>query len=155
VSDATALFDCALRTLALRDHSEAELRRKLAARKFDPVDVEGAIERLKELRYLDDRRFARAFAESAMRNGRGYGVKLSMELSRRGVSGAIVAEVLAELTEEFQEKEALAQLLERKFPSFDAASATDKEKRRVVGFLQRRGFTLSAIFAQLRVSRDD
>ena len=143
-------FDCALRVLALRDHAEGELRGKLARKGYPDGEVEETVARLKELRYLDDLRFARAFASSAMRNGRGYGARLGMELARRGVSRDIAEVALAELKEEFVEDDLLAQLLERRFAGFDPASASEKERRKVVGYLQRKGFSLSAIFEKLK-----
>ena len=143
-------FDCCLRVLALRDHSEAELRRKLAAKGYQEEDVEMSVARLKELGYLDDLRFARSFASSALRNGRGYGSRLKLELSRRGVARAIVSEVLGELSQEFSEAELLGEMMARRYAGFDPATATDKEKRRIVGYLQRKGFSLSAIFRELK-----
>ena len=144
-------FDCALRVLALRDHSEAELRRKLKEKGYDEEGIAGSVARLKELGYLDDARFARGFAQSAIRNGRGYGARLKLELSRRGVAAATVQDTLAQIGQEFGEAEVLARTIERRYPGFDPASATDKEKRRVVGYLQRKGFTLAAILAGLRI----
>jgi len=142
-------FDCSLRVLALRDHSEAELRRKLKEKGYDQEGIEGCVARLRDLGYLDDARFARVFAASAIRNGRGYGVRLKLELARRGVDAATVQEVLAELAQEFGEAEILAQTMARRFAGYDPDTATDKEKRKVIGYLQRKGFSLSAIFAQL------
>jgi regulatory protein len=145
-------FDCALRLLSLRDHAEAELRRKLREKGYQE-GVEESIVRLKELRYLDDARFARSFAESSLRNGRGFGVRLKMELSRRGVAEPVIRQALAELAEldeEYGEQAVLAQTIERRFASFDAQTATDKEKRKVISYLQRKGFTLSAILSQLK-----
>ena len=147
-------FDCSLRILALRDHSEAELRRKLAGKGYQDEEIGESVERLKELGYLDDLRFARSFASSAMRNGRGYGTRLKLELSRRGVAEGIVSEVLSELADEYGEKELLAELFARRYPGFDPETATDKEKRRVVGYLQRKGFSLSAIFRKLNAQDD-
>ncbi|HJV66387.1 MAG TPA: regulatory protein RecX [Geomonas sp.] len=143
-------FDSSLRILSLRDHSEAELRRKLKEKGYEEAGIEESVARLKELGYLDDVRFARHFVCSAVRNGRGYGARLKMELARRGVAAAIVAEVLAEIEEEHSEAELLGQLMERRFGSFDPGSATDKERRRVIGYLQRKGFSLSAILKQLK-----
>ena len=143
-------FDCSLRVLSLRDHSEAELRRKLREKGYEEEGIELSVARLKELGYLDDARFARLFASSAIRNGRGYGARLKLELARRGVAAGIVTEVLAEITGEFSESELLAQVIARRFAGFDPESATDKEKRKGVGYLQRKGFSLSAIFAQLK-----
>ena len=142
-------FDCALRVLALRDHSEAELRRKLKQKGYQAEESEQTLARLRELGYLDDARFARQFAASALRNGRGYGARLKLELARRGVAEALIREALSELSQEFGEAELLDRMLARRFAGFQAAGATDKEKRRVVGYLQRKGFSLSAILARL------
>ncbi|HJV34394.1 regulatory protein RecX [Geomonas sp.] len=143
-------FDSSLRILSLRDHSEAELRRKLKEKGYEEAGIEESVARLRELGYLDDVRFARHFASSAIRNGRGYGARLKMELARRGVAAAIVAEVLAEIDEEHSEGELLGELMARRFSGFDAGCATDKEKRRVIGYLQRKGFSLAAILKQLQ-----
>jgi regulatory protein len=137
--------------LALRDHSEAELRRKLKQKGHDDEGIEATLARLRELGYLDDARFARVFAESSIRNGRGYGARLKLELARRGVAGGIIQETLAELSEEYGETEVLSQTIARRYPGFDPASASDKEKRKVVGYLQRKGFSLSAILAGLKI----
>jgi regulatory protein len=143
-------FDCSLRVLALRDHSEAELRRKLKEKGYQEPGIEESVARLKELGYLDDARFARLFASSAIRNGRGYGARLKLELARRGVAREIVSEVLAELSEEFGEAEILGELLARRFADFDPDTATEKQRRKVVGYLQRKGFSLGAIFEKLK-----
>lgn len=146
-------FDCSVRVLSLRDHSEAELRRKLKEKGYEEPEVEESVTRLYALGYLDDTRFARLFASSAMRNGRGYGGRVKLELARRGVASEIAARVLAELSEEFSESELLAQTMARRFAGFDPAVATEKERRRVVGYLQRKGFSLSAILAILKESK--
>ncbi|MCM0081256.1 recombination regulator RecX [Geomonas sp. Red32] len=143
-------LDSALRMLTLRDHSEAELSRKLREKGFEEQMVVDTVARLKELRYLDDARFAHQFAAAAVRNGRGYGVRLKMELARRGVSPAIVSEVMDEIEAEHGEQELIAEMMERRFASFDPESATEKERRRIIGYLQRKGFSLSAIFRQLK-----
>lgn len=143
-------FDCALRVLTLRDHSEAELRRKLSEKGYPEAESEESIARLRLLGYLDDARFARQFASAALRNGRGYGGRLKMELARRGVDPETAGEVLAELNEEFSESALLAGIMERRFAGFDPEGASEKERRKVVGYLQRRGFSLSAIFRMLK-----
>jgi regulatory protein len=144
-------FDCALRVLALRDHSAAELRRKLKTKGYEEAEIEGSIARLLELSYLDDARFARSFVESSIRNGRGYGARLKLELARRGVAGDIVQETLAQASEEFGEAATLARTIERRFAGFDPDTASDKERRKVVAYLQRKGFSLSAILAGLKI----
>ncbi len=135
----------AVRTLARRDHSETELRRKLQDRGFSTGEIETAVAKMMEYGYLDDQRFARIWAESAIRGGRGFGPRLRLELLRRGVADTIVTEVLGTLAEDFREREVLAAVLAKKFSDFDFGKADDREKRRVISYLQRRGFSLSMI----------
>lgn len=140
----------ALKILAGRDHSEAEMRRKLAVKGFSPVMADRVIEKLHRSGYLDDERFAFAWAESALRNGRGYGYRLKAELSRRGVVDDIIDRVLGRLASEHDEMATLAGLMARKFAGFDSRHADDRQKRRVISYLQRRGFSLAAILRVLR-----
>jgi regulatory protein len=140
----------AVRVLARRDHSVAELERKLLDKGFPAAVVEELIARLEKSGYLDDRRFAGLWAESAVRNGRGYGPRLRLELTRRGVSREIVADVLAGIAAAYGEKETLARLAERKFARFDPQTASDRDKRRVFAYLQRRGFSAATILDFLR-----
>ena len=143
-------FGVALRILGHRDHSVAELRRKLTDRGYCGEIIDGVIDRLERLGYLDDRRFAMTFAGVSLRSGRGVGPRLRLELQRRGVAPELISETLAELAEEHDERELLAQLVERRFAGFDPAGASERERRRVYGFLQRRGFSLTTIFAFFR-----
>src|SRR6516165_4673312 len=85
----------AVRALTRRDHSVAEMERKLRDKGFSVGVIAGLIARLGKSGYLDDRRFAERWAESAVRSGRGYGPRLRMELARRGISREIVEDVLA------------------------------------------------------------
>jgi regulatory protein len=148
-------LDCALRALARRDHSIAELERKLKDRKISVTAAAAVIARLAESGYLDDRRFAERWAEAAVRNGRGYGVRLRQDLARRGVNREIIEEVLAGITTTYGEDAALAALAERRFAGFVPGGATDREKHRVMAYLQRRGFSLAAIFRYFRLLDDN
>lgn len=147
-------FACAVRALARRDHSVAELERKLRDRGVVAGIITEVMARLKKAGYLDDRRFAERWAESAVRNGRGYGPRLQLELARRGVPRDIIADVVSGISASFDEEETLAALVARKFAGFDPQSASDRDKRRVVAYLQRRGFSIAAIFSFLRTGND-
>lgn len=146
--------EIALGILARRDTTAAELSRKLKDKGIDAPLVNEAVARCREWGYLDDRRFARQWAESAIRNGRGFGPRLRLELERRGVPPDVVADVLAALSREYDEMETLTALLAKRFTGFNAATATDREKRRVVQYLQRRGFSIAVIFQAFRMGED-
>ena len=63
----------ALRILNYRWNSEAELRRKLASKRFESDVIETTITRLRQEKWLDDNRFAEAFVrtKALKRMGRG------------------------------------------------------------------------------------
>ena len=142
----------ALRLLTARDYTAARLREKLHGRSFDDSDVEAALGRMVTEGWVDDHRFAERFAESALASGRYYGRRLQQEMRRRGVQPELVAEVLGRVLMEYDETEEVRAIVDRRFNGFSFSSASDREKRRTIGFLQRRGFSLSAILQALRVT---
>lgn len=143
-------YGIALRALTRRDHSEMELRRKLSDKGISAAAVDEVVEKLKRSGYLDDRRFAVRWAESAVRSGRGYGFRLRYDLTMKGVAGDVVSEVLERLGEEFEEGETLKSLMQRKFPAFSPREGDGREKKRIMGYLQRRGFSVAAIIQMFR-----
>jgi regulatory protein len=151
MEEAQRAYVFALRALGRRDHSEAELRRKMIYRGISAGVVDDIIDKLTQSGYLDDRKFALRWAESAVRNGKGYGFRLRYELSRRGIAEDVASEVAERMMAEYDEGEAVKDLVARKFADFAAQSADDRQKRRIMGYLQRRGFSLTAI---LQVFRD-
>ncbi|WES67262.1 recombination regulator RecX [Superficieibacter sp. HKU1] len=88
------LLDRAIRILAMRDHSEQELRRKLAApvvtkqgieaQDAAPEDFDRVIAWCIENHYLDDSRFVQQFIAS--RSRKGYGpARIRQELNQKGI----------------------------------------------------------------------
>jgi regulatory protein len=147
-------YQYALRLLTARDYTEARLREKLCGRDFEDADVEAALGRMVTESWLDDRRYAERFAEGALASGRYYGPRLRMEMRRRGVPPEMVSEVLGRVLAERDEVEEVSTVIERRYSGFSFSTASDREKRRVVGYLQRRGYSLSAIMRALRAQND-
>ena len=73
-----------------------------------------------------------------------------MEMRRRGFDADVVDETLAPLLAGSDEVSEARSTVDRRYPGFSYAAASDRDKRRVVGFLQRRGFGFSAIMRALR-----
>jgi len=135
----------ALNLLTRRDHTTAELKRKLSIRGFAADSIAELLAQLTGEGYLDDRRFAERWAESAMQSGRGYGLRILQELQKRGISREIATEAVAAASTEYTELDSLAAIASKRFSSFDPADAPMKEKQRVYSYLQRRGFSIHAI----------
>ena len=108
------LLDRAVRILAVRDHSEQELRRKLSApvmSKNGPEEIDATAEDYDrviawcyEHRYLDDERFASRFLASRGRKGDGP-ARIRQELNQKGVAREQAIRKYGEpLPREFSEK---------------------------------------------------
>ncbi len=147
--DRTDPWPAALRILTRRDYSQSELRQRLADKGFDPERIDSALQRCLELGYLDDARYALNRATSLMNQGRAVGKRVLLDLRQHGVNEEIANRALQLAREACDEEQLLASLLERRFANFNYDSAPTKERRRVVHFLQRRGFTIDRIMAQL------
>jgi regulatory protein len=144
------LYQYALRLLTGRDYSVFKIRQKLAVRAVDEQDVDALLLRLQSEGWLDDERYAARFAESAISSGRYYGVRLRLEMRRRGFSADLVNETVSPLFAESDEISEVRSAAERRYPGFSYSAANDRDKRRVVGFLQRRGFRFSVIIQALK-----
>ena len=143
-------YQYALRLLTGRDYSVARLRQKLAARKVAAQDFEAVILRLQRDGWLDDKRYAERFAEAALSSGRFYGVRLRLEMRRKGFTPDVINETLAPLLAESDEISEVRSAVVSRYPGFSYLDTNDRDKRRVVGFLQRRGFGFSEIMRALR-----
>lgn len=87
------LRERAMNLLARREHSRAELARKLAS--HDEADVVAALlDQLEQENLLSNSRYAEALAHS--RAGRHGSVRLKSELREKGVPEAILTEVVAQ-----------------------------------------------------------
>jgi len=149
-SNASDPFAVALRILTYRDRSTSELAKKLRDRGFSRDETEATVDRCRELGYLDDKRFAATRARSLVSSGRAVGIRLLNELKKAGIDRTLAETALAEVENETDLRELIRELRQRKFPDFDFGTADDKEKNRVVNFLQRRGFPISMILDVLK-----
>lgn len=140
---ADAAWQRAVRILTVRDHSEHEIRERLAAAGASASTIDATVRRLRQLRYLDDRRFAHGAAESAARRGHGS-ERVRAELTAKGVAEPLVEEaVRAAFTDE---TELARQALARRYPTVVQAPAARAKAAR---FLLRQGFPEAIVSAVL------
>jgi regulatory protein len=124
-----------LRLLVAREHSRAELRRKLLSRSLEPGLVEQVLDDLEEQRYLSDDRFVEQYIASRKRKGYGP-VRIRAELREKGVDSTRISHLLDEQDPEW--RQLLIQELQRKFGDAGAGDQRDQAKR--ARFLEYRGF---------------
>lgn len=145
-----AALDRGLDLLAFRDRSAVELRRALVRKGVEAGHAAAAVERLRDAGLLDDGRYARALARSRAMNAGASRRRVEQELARRGVAREVADEAIAEVwAEEGVDQSAAAIALARKrAPSLARLDAVSR-RRRLYGFLARRGYDAGEIRAAL------
>ena len=143
-------WSTALRLLARRDYGTTELQRRLLLQGFPAEAVERVLARVIELGYLDDARYVERLTRALLTAGRAAGPRLVLELRRRGLPEELIEAALAEIRSTGEEETALRDLIARRFPTFNYAAADNNARRRVLHFLQRRGFSLDRILNELK-----
>ena len=136
----TRARNSAMRLLARREHSRAELRGKLVGRGFENDSVEELLQGLEDQDLLSDERFAMSLIASRAETG--YGPKrIGLELRNRGVSEELAREALAKTEVDWEER--LTDQVARKFGSDPAQTFPEWARR--ARYLERRGFGQDAI----------
>lgn len=127
----------ALRYLASRSRSEAQIRQRLTSRGVSAEDVDAALERLRELGYVDDAEFAAAVIRSRTQ-GRARGLRLvEEELRAKGVSDDVATEALDHwYGDEVNVARPVAERQAARLHGFGFADF----RQRLGSFLVRRGF---------------
>ena len=148
--DSSAARVKAVALLARREHSTAELARKLAQKGIDKVVVDDVVDKLSSKGLVSDERFAESFVR--YRASRGYGpMRIRLELAERGIEASRIAEHLAQTPLHWNE--IAATVRQRKFGAGlpDSFAGRAKQTR----FLQYRGFTSDQIRYALQSSGDE
>ena len=128
----------ALRLLARREHTRAELARKLAPDAESPVALDALLAALKQGKQLSDERYAEARANQLSRK---FGAaRVRRELVAKGVEREAAAQFAADV--EKTDLERARSILERKYRT---PATAPKERARRARFLQSRGFSADVI----------
>ncbi len=148
------LFDYAVRSLGARMQSVRDLRHKLQERAEPGPDGSAAIarilEKLQEMRYLSDERFAADFTRLRQENRSLGRRRVQQDLQQKGIAAEVITEALDTAYSEMDEQLLVRQHLERRRIS---PPTDEKSTARVLRRLTAAGFSSKAIFAVLRSMR--
>ncbi len=133
----------ALRLLSQREHSRAELERKLAKHVQDGEDLGVILDDLQAKDFISESRVVESVVNR--RAGVMGAARIRQELHAKGIKGGVVQQALAQL--QGTELERAREVWERKFgtPPQDA-----KERARQMRFLMARGFSGEVVSRALR-----
>lgn len=151
-----ALFDYAVRALTGRSSSSDELRFKLRRRAARLSDVDPVIARLKDLGYLDDKRFAEMYTSMRVEND-GFGkARVLNDLRDRRVAPELAEQAISKAFEGKNEDEMVVAYVERRMRSIFAGGHTggegSDERKLAAAYrkLRRAGFSPGPILTVLR-----
>jgi regulatory protein len=146
------LFQYAVQCLGRRAFASEELKAKLRLRAATLADVDAAIARLKDIGYLDDRRFAESFAVNRAEND-GFGkMRVLSDLRAKRVPSKIAETAVAQVFEDKSETDHIEAYIDRKMPSLRAKGKVedDRELARAWRRLRRAGFSPGGALAALK-----
>ncbi len=131
------------RALGLLEHrmrSESEIRQKLASNDIPEEVIEDVIVRLRRSGLVDDQQFARAWVENRSEFRPRSRRAMSIELRQHGLNREAIDQALADVDEEALAYKA-AQKQARKLAHLETAEF----RRKLYGFLARKGFDYEVI----------
>ena len=156
------VYDRAVMMLAARGRATRDLERQLVRKGETPELARKAVERLGAQGFLDDASYARAFVRSKSGGGALGRRRIEQELGRQGIDRGVAGEAIEEVFDEEEvDESAAAEALARK----RGRSLRDEDpavrRRRLYGFLARRGYSPDVIARAIKsatgevVSADD
>lgn len=129
------------------EQCEADIRKKILKQGFSAHEADRMILYLKKNSYLDDSRYAHAYAVDKVRFS-GWGrMKIRMGLRAKGMEDSFIAQALASIPEEYY-IEALHKALSAKTRSLDLSEVNDRQK--LYRHLVARGFESQLIISAIR-----
>src|ERR1700761_8240968 len=144
------LFEYAVATLARGMRTERDLRR-LMRNRAEPGEageqaMNAVVERLVELKYLSDTRFAADYTRLRKENEKFGRRRVQQDLMQKGVHKELVASTIAEAYEDVDEVALAREYVARKRMKRPEGEDAKKQAARVMGRLMRAGFSAGAIF---------
>lgn len=130
--------------LAQREHSTADLARKLTKRRYEQEAIDALMQELTQKGLLDDDRFAEMYIR--MRSERGMGpLRIRAELQQQGIARETIKASLMQSDEIWIKTAALAR--EKRFGKRSLSAEEELKQRR---FLEYRGFAIDTVNTVLK-----
>jgi regulatory protein len=144
------LLNYAVRALGGRAQSTGELREKLRRRAERAEDVDAVLAKLKELGYLDDKRFAESYAAARLEN-QGLGkMRVLRDLRQRRIAPQLAEQVAEKTYQETDETKLIEDFLKRKYRGKKLGEFLGEEKN-LAGAYRRLRYAGFSAGASIRV----
>lgn len=129
-------YTSALNFLSFRPRSRREIEQHFRRKGIDARTASGAVGRLQQAGLIDDREFARFWVENRQMFRPRASRALKMELRQKGLDTETIDEALSDIGDEDETAVDAGRKRLRSYASLDE----EQFRRKMIGFLQRRGF---------------
>ncbi|MDR0800146.1 MAG: recombination regulator RecX [Endomicrobium sp.] len=137
----------ALVLVSKRSYSAKSLHAKLLQKGYETENAIKAVEKLKELNYINDKKFAKTYADYLSQKGKGE-FAIRAELEKQGIEKILINETLEIIKTDIEPHEQIINILKIKFEKFSGKD--ENETRRIASFFLRRGFSYQDIAKAFR-----
>lgn len=141
---------------AYSERSIAEVRKKLKSLNVTSEDSEVVLERLKKQGFLNEDRFATAFAGGKFRIKKWGKRRIEMEMKKKGLSGELIEKGLKQLPEK-EYAETLEELLQKKWKQLVRSGKDDIEheikqqnRQKLIRFALQKGYEIDLVMERVR-----
>lgn len=141
-----------LKMLERGPKSSSELAEALEKQEIPAEIAKVVLQRFTEVELINDDAYAQQVSDAARRTKGLARSAVKRKLSDKGLNQEIIDQVASEISDEDELLAATELAVKRigQLGHFDK----ETQKRRLVGFLQRRGFSSSVVFAAIREAQD-
>src|ERR1700730_4926688 len=150
--DAEALWSYALKVLTGRAHSTGELREKLRRRAERPADIDDVLARLKDVGYLDARRYAEGFAAARLSTEKFGRTRVVQDLRQRRVAPELAEKTVQKVYQDVDDQALIEDWIRRKYRMAPRQGLFQKEKDLAAAYrrLLRAGFRSGEVIRALK-----
>ena len=148
----TELLNYAVRALGGRAHSTGELREKLRRRAERAEDVDVVLGKLKDIGYLDDRRFAESYSAARLEN-QGLGkMRVLRDLRQRRIAPQLAEQAIEKTYQDTDEGALIEEFLKKKYRGKKLGEFLGEEKNLAAAYRRLRyaGFAAGASIRVLK-----
>ena|SRR5437660_12441643 len=149
MTDEQRAYVDALKMLARRELSEAQVRQRLARRGHDEAAADAAVARLREERAIDDARVAEGIARSESASRRRGRLRAERRIESVGIAAAVARRAVDDVYGSIDGDALLEASLDRRLRGRDTV-ADDRELQRLYRYLTGQGFEPDKVMALLR-----
>jgi regulatory protein len=150
LDSAPAAYSLALRWLTGRELSEGQVRQRLSRKGYSDRAIDDAVGRLVTERVVDDRRAAMVVARIEARVRRHGPRRILGRLVAMRIDRDLAKAVVAELFEDTAEDVLLDEALERRLRGQGDRLRDPGQRRKLLAYLVRRGFSAAAASGLIR-----